>query len=231
MKRLKQFMPFRLIKKIIEENPDIKNIGLSNWGEPLLHYDLFKILDFLDISKKNVNMVTNATLLDSYMSQKLLKTNLNRLDFSVDAMGALYKKMRGHSYLKVKANIYTFLRYKRKFKSKIENGIRALVSKENENQIKQLKKEWKKVLNITFQPALTFKYKLKFKKCNQLKNNHVAILSNGDVTPCCVDFNGALKLGNVRNKTLNELNSIQHKQNDFCNYCTEYKTKYAKKRF
>jgi radical SAM protein with 4Fe4S-binding SPASM domain len=31
------------------------------------------------------------------------------------------------------------------------------------------------------------------------------VLWNGDVTVCCIDYDGKLKIGNIRNESLNEL--------------------------
>lgn len=45
------------------------------------------------------------------------------------------------------------------------------------------------------------KYKSYFEKCFPPRD-HFAILSNGDVTLCCVDFKGNLKIGNIKQSSL-----------------------------
>jgi len=240
MKRKREFMPFELVRHVILKNYSIKNIGLSNWGEPLLHYDLFKILRYLDAHKKRVTMTTNATLLDDYMSMKLLvTTKLHRLDFSVDAVGTLYEEMRGFDYLQVKTNILNFLKLRENIGSKIECRIRAQVSELNESFIYQLEEEWGSCLEIQFQPLITYQYLPYSRGCTQFKDKHLAILSNGDITPCCVDYDGLLKIGNVKEIDLEgarnrlmlgiQLGGFTHRS--FCSFCTEYESSLVKKRF
>ena len=57
-------------------------------------------------------------------------------------------------------------------------------------------------------------YEFEWPKLKDEKNNHgtclgtrthIAILSNGDVVPCCLDSNGVIKLGNIHKESLEDI--------------------------
>jgi radical SAM protein with 4Fe4S-binding SPASM domain len=43
------------------------------------------------------------------------------------------------------------------------------------------------------------------KSCRYLRRSVVYILVNGDVVPCCYDFNGVLKMGNAMERDIAEI--------------------------
>ena len=62
------FMEFDLFKKIIDDCNDLEHLCMHNWGEPLLHKDIFRMIEYA--KNKGVNYVvmnTNGTLLTDKM--------------------------------------------------------------------------------------------------------------------------------------------------------------------
>ena len=144
MKRKKEFLPFNLIKKIVNENPQIESYGLTNWGESLLHPRFLDILKYLKKKGKKTGIGTNAVLLTEEVSKKLIGLNLDRISFSLDAKNDDYESIRGYPYQKIKKNILRFLSLRKKTgkEQKIRARITATVFEENEHLIGDLKKEW-----------------------------------------------------------------------------------------
>ena len=53
-------------------------------------------------------------------------------------------------------------------------------------------------------PSLDNDYYNETGTCYALKD-HIGILNNGDVVPCCLDVNGVIKLGNIYNDNLDNI--------------------------
>lgn len=70
-------MSFEYIKKIIDNNPLIQKYDIMG-GEPLLHPQINKILNYLDKKNKKIGLYTNGLLLNKfYTGYKNLKLNLS----------------------------------------------------------------------------------------------------------------------------------------------------------
>jgi len=85
-------MSFDLFKKIIddlEEFPNvIKTIRLYGFGEPLLNKHFCDMVQYAKNSKKviNVDTTTNASLLTFELSKKLIESNIDRINISIEAV-------------------------------------------------------------------------------------------------------------------------------------------------
>jgi len=86
----------------------------------------------------------------------------------------------------------------------------------SDKQVEDYKNYWSKLVDDVFVGSVgQFLYGNEF--CNvtdEMKKmripcrhiwRHFVILWNGDITACCVDINGDVKLGDIKNKTLNEV--------------------------
>ena len=125
-----------------------------------------------------------------------------------------------------------------KSRRRIRTEVVATISKWNETLIHDLKNEWKPYMKVNTQPTLTFKKDSRVRKCYELFRDHLVVLSNGKVVPCCADYEGCLEIGDAKRQSLNEiLNSDRIKKlgvdssGSICEFCSEYKSKLAKNRF
>ena len=231
MQRAKRNMSFSLVKKIVEENPGIHSYGLSNWGEPLLYPRLFDVIEFLKEKHKRVGFATNAVLLDKETTRILLELKVDRIKFSLDAIGHDYEKIRGYNYQAVKTNILNFLHLRKSacMHATMPNIVCTLFGQD----VKPLIREWKNVLPISFQPKVYFSSPHELRECRELTDNHYVILSNGEVVPCCADYEGWLSIGNAEKNSLEELlvNPKMMIPEVECGYCHEFKTGLAAPRF
>lgn len=108
-----------LFKKISKYfNSDV-TVNLAGWGEPLIHPELAELIRITKDKKASVGFTTNATLLDKEQSIKLIESELDFIDFSLDG-GTV--ETYGHSrysasFEEVVENIKKFVEMKRRLNS------------------------------------------------------------------------------------------------------------------
>jgi len=228
-------MQFETVKKIVEDNPQVRTYGLNDWGEPLLHPDIVEIVRFLKSKGKQVYFATNAVLLNPEMSEALVKAGLDRIFFSVDGVGTSYEKIRGVPYELIKKNILGFIS---EAGLNTQINVVCVVSKDNEANALEVKREWQRYAQVYYQPQLLFVPDTRKQKCAELYGNHLVVLSDGTVVPCCADYEGELRLGNVNEHTLNEIENgpalaklRKDSTGSFCGKCSEYHSDRVKPRF
>lgn len=98
----KTFMNFELYKKAIDDLANfprkIKMLRFAGTGEPLLHKDVAKMVDYA-VKKQiaeSIDIVTNGSLLTQELSTELINANLSRLRISIQGINSLkYKKVTG----------------------------------------------------------------------------------------------------------------------------------------
>ena len=241
-------------KIVIDKIKDYtSSIYLHVKGEPLLHSHLDKILDICDKNKINVRITTNGTLLNS-KKDILQKHNIKQINVSLhsennianyfdnvfNTSDVLSKKITiiyriwtlpSLDLDKLSTNIVDKIIKHYKLSTEIVNKIKKdknIKIKDNIYVDKDYEFEW---------PKITDK-RNDYGTCLGTKT-HIAILSNGDITPCCLDSNGIIKLGNIFVDNLaSVLNSELFKEinngfknnkivHDLCKSCT-YRNKFLK---
>lgn len=111
---------FRLLNEIAEHNP----VALVPFfrGEPLLHPDVIEILKHAkELSIGPLQFTSNAVLLDTEMTEKLLDLNIDFISFSLDtADPQIYEQSRrGSNYEKVLGNILHFIKRRKELNLKL----------------------------------------------------------------------------------------------------------------
>ncbi len=95
--RNKRMMSFEDFKLIIDKiKISVKELSLFNYGEPLLNPNIVKMIKY---TKKNgikiVNMHSNGLLLEKGLAEKLVKSGIDYINFSIDgASNETYQKYR-----------------------------------------------------------------------------------------------------------------------------------------
>jgi radical SAM protein with 4Fe4S-binding SPASM domain len=252
------FLRLDLLEKIVKENRKLLEnqfIWLHFNGEPLLHPQLFEIIEFLKQNGIKTRLSTNATLLTKEVAFELMKAGLDYIVFSVDGnTKETYEKIRvGANFETVERNILSFLRIKKKYNFQTKTQIQFIKMKENEKEVKDFIKKWKKT-DINFINIKSFCSRAwrareleRFGEIEKLRKKIIkrppcfylwetlVILWNGEVIVCCQDLLGELKVGDVKkdtlltiwnNKKMQELRFRQLK-GDFsmnpCNSCPDWK--------
>lgn len=219
-----------IIKQI---KPHSSFVYLHVKGEPLLHCELEQILQIAKKYEIQINITTNATLLEQKQELLLSSDALRQVNLSLHAF-TKESKIDNKSYINnaiifaKKANdkgIYTVFRLwnlnSNDEISKIGYEIMEKIEQEyslNEPLVNSMGGH--KSIQISSHtyvgwerefvwPSLENEYVSNIGFCYGLRHQ-IAILVDGTVVPCCLDANGEAKLGNIFEQNFNDI--IQTKQ-------------------
>jgi radical SAM protein with 4Fe4S-binding SPASM domain len=237
MKRKKGLMDLDTFKQIIDLNPELARIYLTNWGEPLIHPHIVEMVSYAHAKGKHTAITTNGTTLDRELSRDLLENGLDLIKFSVDGDKETYQKIRGFSYEKVESNIKEFLDVRNSLGKKTWVEVSMLVFEETQQEIERFLKKWNSLADFAnLQPKFFTIKRKKYKPCRDLWRILV-VLWNGDVVPCCADYEGAMALGDARKTNLQKIfngsamtelrkKHIQKNPPSLCASCSPYYADY-----
>ena len=223
-KKKKGLMDIEFYKKIIDEvSSYTHDISLSHRGEPLIHPDIFYMIEYAKKKGLFVRLHTNATLLTIEKARKLLDSGLDLISFSFDGYDKeTYEKIRvGANFDDTLNNILQFLEMKREMNKKIPYTILEVIEfPEYAKEMNQAKKKdfQMKLSSMHLDEFIVKKihnwaggYSLKGEK--KISKNYVpctfpwyasVILWDGRIIPCPQDFIGNYQVGNVSNNMLSE---------------------------
>lgn len=223
-----------LYKRIIDENASIAHVLLVCLGEPLMHGKIIDMINYAGERNIKPMIITNGVLLTDSITDMLLDSKLHSIAFSIDGIYESYEKIRHIKYETIKKNIINFLEKMKKVNKKKWVEIIMTVSEKNEGDIKNVRKEWEAYVDhISLQPEIIYNGDKRTKRCKEIYRGNLIVFWNGTVVPCCVDFDGRIKIGNAHDDKLQNLwNSDKirtlrrsHIKGNFtglCGNCSEY---------
>lgn len=208
--------------------PHTDYIYMHVMGEPLYHSRIEALLDCCDKRKISANITTNGTLLHIVGSKIKDKPALRQVNISLHSFEGDEKEYF-EQYIK---NVFSFVRDVQKENRIIIclrlwnlNAEGSLFS--NKMIMELLKKEFNLQQNIAegvtdrngikLAPNIYLQQEERFiwpkeggeeiftqGRCFGLKT-HVGILSDGSVVPCCIDSEGCMILGNIKDTSFEEI--------------------------
>ena len=127
------------LKRVVDEiAPYAYQIELYNWGEPLLHPDIFDMIEYASQRRIPVGLSSNLNRLDARMARRLVTSGLSWLVVSIDgATQESYAAYRRRGQLDVVLrNLELLLETRRELQQQNPFIIwRMLVGKHNEQEI------------------------------------------------------------------------------------------------
>ena len=245
MTREDGFMDFNLFKKIIDDCPGLEHLCMHNWGEPLLHKDIFKMINYAKSKGvRYVVMNTNGTLLTDKMIDRIVASKLDIIRFSIDGSAETFRKVRGVDLEKIENNIIKLKHLKEIRRPELGMGVVFTVEEDTEKDAEEYIAYWNRIVDhVRLQPRLIRSPRTEV--CPEpfgKDYGKLVILWDGKVIPCCVDYNAELALGNVRDEKIRNLWESdkmqrlreQHLAGEFpdtCANCNECESPKAEKRF
>lgn len=191
-------------------------VELQMAGEPLLHPDFDEIVEILSDKGVLVGTSTNGLLIDKHLDA--ICQNLHYVTVSVDSLTEYADKRKGGSVTKLIDNIDLLVHETRDWGYQTPVIDLQIIEFEGyEKQfflLKNMAKEhnWHDV-NIRTVPDCFLGYERPWGKAHEVKCTELclnpfmscSIQADGDVVPCCFAFGKDVVLGNVKEKSLEEI--------------------------
>ena len=177
-------------------------------GEPLLHPNIKK---YIKLAKEN-NFMINITT-NGYLIKRIKDINeIRQLNISLHSYDEKYEiplEQYMNDIFDVVDNLEnTYISYRIWVNNKYNEEIINILNNHYNTNIKEKKKIKNNIFFSEFHefiwPDLDNNYYNNKGKCYALKD-HIGILSNGNIVPCCLDTKGIITLGNIYKDDLKKI--------------------------
>lgn len=202
-------MDWNLYQRVIDEGREhnLFSIKLSIRGEPLLHPDIIRMIEYAKKSGVvDVHFNTNGVLLTEEISKKLIEAGLDRVSVSFEGTTReLYEKNRvGADYKETIKNIKNLINCREKSRVNYPNiRIQTVLIPEMKGKLNEYKNFWKEkgvdevaYLDLEQEPLENENLSYPW-ACPQLWQR-MSIWYDGTILPCVHDTYGLMKIGNAK---------------------------------
>lgn len=202
-------------KIIIDKIKDYtKEVYLHVLGEPLIHENIIEFIEYASINNLLVNITTNGYLINKIKDCY----DIHRLNVSLHS----YNENTGLSIDEYLNNVFqvidklrnkTFCSVRLWVNNKNTKKMLAYINKRYDTNITELHDDIKiKITNNLIidtnhefiWPSLKNQYYSEVGTCRGLID-HIGILSDGTIIPCCLDSEGIIELGNIYQDSIDEV--------------------------
>ncbi|GEM_PF-6758721 len=211
--RGERFMTRETFIKVLDDAKGLCNfIEFGLFGEPTMHPQL---TEFIEIAKQkgfHLTIDSNGTLYNQKTVKQIVKNKVNSVVFSIDGVNSKqYENVRaGANFSDVKKSINLF----KLEKENLNSSFPLLIARglELESKTGPKHRSWMKNLgfeHILFSPLQNwsglFSKKVSDKSSCTFPWLTLSVDCDGEVLPCCEDYNAKLSMGNVKNESLQSL--------------------------
>ena len=225
--RTKKFMSPEEFQIIVNKiRPFTNYIYLHVLGEPLLHPHFEKLLTIAENAELNVNITTNGGLIEKQM-ETLLKHQVRQINISLHDAEENIKPENWEKHLNTILDFSILMAEKTYISLRLWNTTNvdsknfndvciAKIASRFELNTDELTSETKgKGLKLSdrifLQHAPRFDWPDEKNQSHEITKNcyalrdHIAILADGQVVPCCIDADAHLKLGDIFTEELEDI--------------------------
>ena len=202
-----------------------KKIVLTGFGEPMLDKHLEDKISYANSKNLSTYFITNGSVLTGKRARALLEAGLSEMRVSFYGMRpeTYNAVMQGLDFDKTKKGLLSFIDMRNKLRAKTKIQISYLVLPENESDTEEFRKYWEPLVEaIEIWKPHNFgdgrSYRLRTEDvdskntCGRPENGPLQIQWNGEVIPCCYDYNNKIVLGNAfETPVLEILNSPKYR--------------------
>jgi len=209
-KRNKKFISISEFQVVLDKIKDYTDyLYFHILGEPLLHP---KINELIDIANKEfkVNITTNGYLINNIKTNNIRQLNISLHSFD-DKYKVHLKEYLDNIFNKIETlnNTYISLRLwvKNKYNNKIIDYINERYNLDIDYNIEQYTINDKLFINNFHEfiwPDLDNGYYNEEGTCYGLID-HIGVLADGTIIPCCLDSKGIINLGNIYMDNLKDI--------------------------
>lgn len=225
MTRTLGFMDFDLYAKVIDEYSTYpepvrsKEIELFHFGESLLHPRLSEMVAYASGRDLNMTLSVNAPDLKPELSESLLKAGAFKIIISIDGHDdETYRQIRGPraDFALACEHVEHLIRTHRGLDSSTEILVRMIEMNANRDQVEEFVEHWRQE-GISTEVREFFPWgEPEMAELGEFRSypknmpcpfpwQYLVVQWNGDVVPCCRDYNSEIAVGNVREQTLEEI--------------------------
>ncbi|MEK5037102.1 radical SAM/SPASM domain-containing protein [Sporosarcina sp. FSL K6-3457] len=213
-------------------SPHTKYIYLHVKGEPLMHPRVDQLLDAAHAKGFKVNITTNGTLIKKNAKKLLGKPALRQINFSLHSFDGHEGSENREKYL---GDILDFVREAKEYNTIISYRLWNLQQEHRNDLAKRRNRETLEILENEYSLDFKIEEKVQPGKGVKITNNvylnqdhefqwpsllapeddgkgfchalrsQAAILVDGTVVPCCLDGEGVMNLGNVKEKSFSDI--------------------------
>lgn len=235
LSRPKGVMPLDHFETLAREcaGKGLKELHLQGFGEPFIDKDITKKIRLAaDLGIPELFLVTNASLIDETLAEKIVASGLHRMKISFYGTNEKeYESVhRPLKYTDVRENIKTLARAKKRLKSSTPKIAVQYIGRWW--RFPRFAIQWIRYATPQVNTLHNYGYGKKFVEVNTEKDDRlcpmvarpiVQILWDGSVVPCCYDFNARHIIGNALETSIEEVWSSEkyqkfrdlHRKKDF----------------
>lgn len=232
--RLKKFLAveeFDYITTEVKKHTDY--IYLHVLGEPMLHPNFFGLLEIAKRKGLNINLTTNGSLIRKY-ADVFPHNVIRQCNISLHSLPDNIIKSEWDSYFE---SVFSFAKIHSDstyFSFRLWNAGADEADEFNSVCLQKINREWGIELdnsvfsnrNTKIAPHIFLQNSARFSWPNQKKldverkvgkrcyglHDHIAVLSDGTVVPCCLDGAAYMKLGNIFESSLEDILNKEESQ-------------------
>ena len=212
-KRKQEYISINKFKQLLENISNYTDyLYFHILGEPLMHPNINELINMASINFK-INITTNGYLINRIKNNK----NIRQVNISLHSYSNKYNKPL-NKYLDnifdsadelIKNNTYISLRMwvKNKNNHEIIDYINKRYNTNINYDIDKVIIKYKLYINNFHEfiwPEINNNYYSEIGKCYGL-TNHIGILVDGTIVPCCLDSEGIINLGNIYQDKLDDI--------------------------
>lgn len=177
-------------------------------GEPFMHPKINKFIDLAYDNGFNVNITTNGFLINRLNTDKVRQINISLHSLNLD--NNLIEKYMNNIFNVVDKYNNTIVSYRMWLDNPNKDIILNIINKHYNTNFKEfdnVKIKDNKYLGSFHEfvwPNLDNEYYSEDGSCYALRD-HIGILSDGNIVPCCLDTKADIKLGNIFDDNLEEI--------------------------
>lgn len=213
MTRKKRHMEWEEFVHIAQYLQKGQSVGLHVMGEPLLHPWVVNMVEYLTRNGIRAELATNCSVMSERLAEALIDAGLGEIWFSFDSADPiLYEQIRGQRFVDAVYNVLTFLRINKGHGSPVQavvQKIGPLTNDKDAEKFKYMWRDWDARVKFLDTWAGTFSFSCTHRGGERYPCaepwNRVAVLVNGDVVPCCRDWEPKHVYGNLFENTLDEI--------------------------
>jgi hypothetical protein len=202
--RRKAYLDPALFRRLIDITPTLEFVMPFQWGEPLLHPEIFSMVRYAAARGLRTMLTTNGTLLDERRCVELATCGLTRVTISVDGDARTHEAVRGFPLAELRANVERLRAVRDERRSPLRIDASMVIDESTRDAHDTFVRDWRPLVDRV-QAIPRLEARPRTAACREPWRGALVVLADGRVTVCCADAEGQLALGSVHEATPAEI--------------------------